>query len=241
MIKKIEEFKPNGYNPSLGVYASNYIFTGDWEDELAALDYTPRTTVYGNSQIDESDAIKGIQTGYLYNSFSSWDGKSTSHESPNLITEEEKPDQYKWTDSYYNSPKIAAILDWFQLPMTRVRVFQQNPGHKMIMHTDFDNQKGTESGETIRIFVQLNEMPGGAWFHFRTGDSQISINLRKGQFLVFHPDHTGHGTENLTDIPRNTFMIVAKRNDWLDSLADDYTMKFIDVNDLVKNKEVMAA
>jgi len=36
-------------------------------------------------------------------------------------------------------------------------------------------------------------------------------------------------------------MIVAKRNDWLDSLADDYTMKFIDVNDLVKNKEVMAA
>ena len=64
---------------------------------------------------------------------------------------------------------------------------------------------------------------------------------QKGQFLVFNPDHTGHGTENLTNIPRDTIMIVAKRNEWLDSLADNTTMTFVDVDELVKSKELLAA
>ena len=71
-------------------------------------------------------------------------------------------------------------------------------------------------------------------------DPQIP-NLQKGQFLVFNPDHTGHGTENLTNIPRDTIMIVAKRNEWLDSLADSTTMTFVDVDELVKSKELLAA
>ena len=111
----------------------------------------------------------------------------------------------------------------------------------MVMHTDFDNQKGQETGETVRIFLQLNDMPGGAWFHFRTADSQVTINLQKGQFLVFNPDHTGHGTENLTNIPRDTIMIVAKRNEWLDSLADSTTMTYVHVDDLVKRNQQQAA
>ena len=84
-------------------------------------------------------------------------------------------------------------------------------------------------------------MPGGAWFHFRTADSQVTINLQKGQFLVFNPDHTGHGTENLSNIPRDTIMIVAKRNAWLDGLAENNTMTFVDVDELVKSKELLAA
>ena len=31
----------------------------------------------------------------------------------------------------------------------------------MEIHTDFDNQRGNEHGETLRIFVQLSDMPGG--------------------------------------------------------------------------------
>ena len=240
MTKIPQEFKPNGYNPSTGVYASSYIFTGDWEDELRALDYTVRTKQF--EEVAATDEDKGLHTGYLYNSFASQDGKSTTHDVTHDFWTEDKPDDdFQWTDSYYNSPKIAAILDWFQLPTTRIRVFQQQPGHAMVMHTDFDNQKGQETGETVRIFLQLNDMPGGAWFHFRTADSQVTINLQKGQFLVFNPDHTGHGTENLTNIPRNTIMIVAKRNEWLDSLADSTTMTFVDVDELIKSKELLAA
>jgi hypothetical protein len=43
MTKEVVEYKPNGYNPSTGIYASSYIFEGDWEDELSNLEYTPRT------------------------------------------------------------------------------------------------------------------------------------------------------------------------------------------------------
>jgi hypothetical protein len=80
-------------------------------------------------------------------------------------------------------------------------------------------------------------MPGGAWFRCKTEDSEVSINLQKGQFLIFHPDHTAHGTENVTEIPRNTFMLVVKRNEWIDNLVGDKNMKFIDINEVVANKE----
>ena len=103
----------------------------------------------------------------------------------------------------------------------------------MEIHTDFDNQRGNEHGETLRIFVQLSDMPGGAWYHFKTEDSQVHINLQKGQFLIFNPDHTGHGTENLTDMPRNTFMMVVKRNEWIDSLIENETIQYIDVDSVV--------
>ena len=132
------------------------------------------------------------------------------------------------------------MIDWFKCEKTRIRIFQQKPGHTMEVHTDFDNQRGQEHGETLRIFVQLNDMPGGAWFRFKTEDSEMSINLQKGQFLIFNPDHTGHGTENVTDIPRNTFMMVVKRNEWLDNLVGDSNMQFINVDELVAEQTVAA-
>jgi len=110
----------------------------------------------------------------------------------------------------------------------------------MPIHTDFDNQRGTEHGETVRIFVQLNDMPGGAWFRFKTADSEVSINLQKGQFLIFNPDHTGHGTENVTEIPRNTFMMVVKRNEWLENLVNNPNMTFINLDEAVKEQRKVA-
>ena len=71
-------------------------------------------------------------------------------------------------------------------------------------------------------------------------DSEVSINLQKGQFLVFHPDHTAHGTENVTEIPRNTFMLVVKRNEWIDSLVGQSHMEFINVDEMVADKAVAA-
>ena len=236
-MSELKQFKPEGYNASTGIYSSSYIFQGDWDSELSALNFTRRERAVGDDNILKFDEEKGIVEGYLYNSFRSEDGKSTTTEISDFWSEED-PNNFSYTDSYHASPKLAAIIDWFQCEKTRCRIFQQQPGHKMEIHTDFDNQRGNEHGETLRIFVQLNDMPGGAWYHFKTADSQVHINLQQGQFLIFNPDHTGHGTENLTSVPRNTFMLVVKRNEWLDNLVNNETIQYVDIDKIVsKSKE----
>ena len=75
-------------------------------------------------------------------------------------------------------------------------------------------------------------------YRFKTVDSEVSINLQKGQFLIFNPDHTGHQTQNLTDIPRNAFMLIVKRNQWIDDLTKNETMVYVDVNELAKQKKI---
>ena len=239
----LKPYQPKGYNPTTGIYASSQIFTGNWENELAALDFTvrPEETREEAADIAAKDKDKNLNSGYLYNSFKSATGQSDFHDTLGGYWDEDLPSQFAYTDSYYNSPKLAAIIDWFQCEKTRCRIFQQQPGVTMEMHTDYDNLKGQEEGETVRIFIQLNEMPGGAWFRFKTQDSEVSINLQKGQFLIFNPDHTGHGTENITSIPRNTFMLVVKRNEWIDSLVGDANMQFIDIDAMVEQKELIAA
>lgn len=239
-MSELKQYNPEGYNPSTGIYVSSQVFTGNWENELEALDYTPRERAAGDENIVAFDEDKGIVSNYLYNAFRSEDGKSTTTEISNFWAEE-APENFSYTDSYEQSPKLAAILDWFQCEKTRCRIFQQQPGHSMPIHTDFDNQRGTEHGETLRIFVQLNDMPGGAWFRCKTADSEVNVNLQKGQFLIFNPDHTGHGTENVTEIPRNTFMMVVKRNEWLENLMGDSNIQFIDIDEAVAEKETVAA
>ena len=229
--------KPNGYNPTTGIYASSFIFQGDWEDELGALNYTTRENEH--YEVSKIDADKGIKTQYLYNAFKSPDGSESTTEKQGDFWDEEDPASCKYTPSYYSSLKLRAILDWFECEKTRIRIFQQQPGAYLQMHTDFDNQRGIEKfGETLRIFVQLTDMPGGAWYRFKTADSEVSINLQKGQFLIFNPDHVGHQTQNLTDVPRNAFMLIVKRNKWIDNLSKNETMTFIDVNELAKEKKI---
>ena len=236
-IENIINPKPNGYNPTTGIYASSYIFQGEWEDELNALDYKKR--VIKHDEAAQTDEDKGLVSAYLYNAFRSADGKSTTTEISGQFWGEEDPSTCQYTPSYYNSPKLRAILDWFECDKTRIRIFQQQPGVHMPMHTDFDNQRGVEKfGETLRIFVQLTDQPGGAWYKFQTSDSDVSINLQKGQFLVFNPDLTGHQTQNLTEVPRNAFMLIVKRNEWIDNLVKNETMSFIDVNELAKEKKI---
>ena len=41
-IENVINHNPEGWNPSTGIYAPSYIFQGDWEDELKALDFTRR-------------------------------------------------------------------------------------------------------------------------------------------------------------------------------------------------------
>ena len=147
----MENYIPKGYNPTTGIYASSYIFQGDWENELQRLDYTARETEVKDDKIKQFDADKGIVTNYLYNAFRSEDGKSTTTEISDFWSEE-NPDSFSYTDSYFSSPKLAAICDWFQCEKTRIRIFQQQPGHKMDIHTDFDNQRG-KIMERLYVFL----------------------------------------------------------------------------------------
>jgi len=239
MIEDVINHDPNGYNPTTGIYASSYIFQGDWENELEALTYTRRHG--GHKEVEKIDTMKGQDAQYLYNAFRSPDGKETTTDMlQDDFWQEEDPASCQYTPSYYASPRLRAILDWFQCDKTRIRIFQQQPGAYMQMHTDFDNQRGnTNFGETLRIFVQLTDQPGGAWYRFKTADSEVSINLQKGQFLIFNPDHTGHQTQNLTEVPRNAFMLIVKRNAWLDSLTKNETMTFVDINELANQKKAI--
>ena len=238
-IENVINHQPEGYNPTTGIYASSYIFKGDWEDELKALKFTRRHGEH--KEVLKTDADKGIDEQYLYNAFRSPDGKETTTDMTQAdFWQEESPDSCQYTPSYHNSPQLRAILDWFQCDKTRIRIFQQQSGAYMQMHTDFDNQRGTsQHGETLRIFVQLTDQPGGAWYRFKTADSEVSINLQKGQFLIFNPDHTGHQTQNLTDVPRNAFMLIVKRNAWLDSLTKNETMTFLDTKELATVKKAV--
>ena len=54
----MENYVPKGYNPTTGIYASSYIFTGDWENELQNLSYTSRETEVKDDNIAQFDAEK---------------------------------------------------------------------------------------------------------------------------------------------------------------------------------------
>ena len=239
VIKSILKHKPEGYNASTGIYASNVVFSGDWKLELENLEfYKPEVQM---KEVELVDAEKGQVDAYKNCAFRSKDGKASSHDKAGDFWAEENPADYTETEAYAQSPQLAAICDWFQCEKGRIRIFQQQAGHTMQLHTDFDNQRGNELGETLRIFVQLDDQPGGAWYRFQTADSEVNINLQKGQFLIFNPDHTAHQTQNLTDQPRNAFMLVVKRNEWIDSLMNNHeTVTFVDTAELAKQKQAEA-
>ena len=176
VVQEIKGHKDVGYKPSTGIFASNTIFAGDFEDELDNVTFydVPQS----HKEMEKVDAYKGQQAGYKNCSFRSHDGKASTYDAPGAFWDEEDPKNYKWTEAYDACPQLASMLDWFECPIARVRVFQQQPGHVMATHSDFDNQKGTELGETLRIFVQLNENKGDFHYRFQTADSDVSIQLQ---------------------------------------------------------------
>ncbi len=238
VVQEIKGHKDVGYKPSTGIFASNTIFAGDFEDELANVTFydVPQS----HKEMEKVDAYKGQQAGYKNCSFRSHDGKASTYDAPGAFWDEEDPKNYKWTEAYDACPQLASMLDWFECPIARVRVFQQQPGHVMATHSDFDNQKGTELGETLRIFVQLNENKGDFHYRFQTADSDVSIQLQKGQFLIFNPDKTAHGTANTGSEVRNAFMLVVKKNEWLENLMKDDSPlpTVIDCKELAKERKV---
>jgi hypothetical protein len=243
VVQDIKGYKDVGYNGELGIVAPNIYFKGDFEEELATQSFHEVPKAWG--EMAKVDKEKGQQDGYKNLSFKSADGTNESYNqaSEDYWTEED-PKDYKWTQAYYDCPQIASMIDWFQCEMTRVRIFQQQPGHVMPLHTDFDNQKGMTHGQTVRIFVQLNDNSNADFgFRFQTSDSDISLNLQKGQWLAFNQDKVAHSTWNLSkDRVRNAFMFVAKRNEWLDNIMKHQGAPVVvDCKELAKNRSKRVA
>lgn len=230
IIEQVYENQNNGYNPSTGVYISNIVFQGDFDKEVDRADFFDVPTTF--KEVSKHDDQKGLQSNYKTVSIRSHDGKLDTFDQPGDFWDEEDPNNYQNTDLYYKSKDLRALLDWFKVEKCRVRVFQLQPGCHTAMHTDMDNERGQQLGETLRILVQLNNVPDGAWMRFRSTDSDVSIPLRKGQFAIFNPDNTAHQSDNLSSIPRNAVMMIVKRNAWLDSIVNNVTPCVIDVKQL---------
>ena len=244
VVQEIKGYQPKGYDGELGIVAPNIIFKGNFEEELATQTfYDVPPAMPSMAKVDEE---KGQQKGYKNLSFKSVNGRNEDYNPKNddMWTEEDPADM-KWTPAYYACPQIASLIDWFQCDLTRVRIFQQQPGHFMPLHTDYDNQKGTTLGQTIRIFVQLNDNSNGDFgFRFQTSDSDISLNIQKGQWLAFNQDKVAHSTWNLSkDRVRNAFMFVAKRNEWLDNIMNNHdgTPIVVDCEELAKQRSKKVA
>ena len=222
IVQDIQGYKPEGYNGEFGIVLPNITFKGDFEEELADQTFYDVPDATEVPEMLAVDGKKGQQAGYKNLCFKGPNGRNDDYNAPgDSFWNEENPDEMKYTPAYYDCPQIRALIDWFQCPLKRVRIFQQQPGHYMDLHTDFDNQKGMELGQTVRIFVQLNENNGDFHYRFKTSDSDITVNLNKGQFLVFNQDKVAHATKNSSETRvRNAFMFVAIRNEWLDKLMN---------------------
>jgi hypothetical protein len=230
IIKDVYENKNNGYKPTTGVYISNTIFQGEFDKEIKTAEFFEVPTTF--KEVSNHDDKKGLQSNYKTVSLKSHDGNLHTFDQPGDFWDEENPNNYKYTDLYYQSPDLRAMLDWFKVDKCRIRVFQLQPGCHTAMHTDMDNERGQEFGETLRILIQLNDTEHGSWVRFRSADSDVSIPLRKGQFVIFNPDNTAHQSDNMSAEPRDAIMMIVKRNAWIDSIINNTKPCVIDVKKL---------
>lgn len=218
-LTDILEYNPHGYNTDTGIFVPNMRFIGDFEQELAT--QTFYDVPVPQEEVTEIDNTTGVRTVYRNLSFKSADGHPATYHGAGEFWQEERAEDFQWTSAYYECPQIRKMLDWFQIPMARVRVFSQNPDQHMPLHTDFDNQKDDNIDSSIvRIVIQLNENNNCFYHRFKTGDSDITIQMQKGQWMIFNADKVGHETINVSqDRQRDSFIILAKRNKWLDDIV----------------------
>lgn len=239
IIEEVYENQNNGYNPTTGVYVSNIIFQGDFDKEVADASFFDVPNTF--KEVSKHDEQKGLQSNYKSVSLRSHDGELGTFDQPGDFWDEEDPNNYEYTDLYYKCKDLRAVLDWFKVDKCRIRVFQLQPGRHTAMHTDMDNERGQNLGETLRILIQLNDVPEGSWLRFRSADSDVSVPLRKGQFAIFNPDNTAHQSDNLSDFPRNAVMMIVKRNEWIDNIVNNVKPCFINVKDLPKEEQPVLA
>jgi len=217
-----------GYDPEWGVYASNFIFRGDWSEDLKTLNenygYNPLqvTSQFSNQR-------EGRDLGTIISSvaFRSVDGNPHTHRHSSEI--DETPDLFQYTPAYYDMKTINKIIDWFGPGVCRARIFRQEPGKDLLMHYDFDNQRNDfdPDNQTLRVLIQLTENKNN-WMRFKSKTSDITFKPEAGQVIMFNADWVWHGTVNYVDEPRDCLMMLLKDQNFAKNLGKQYHSHMIE-------------
>ena len=98
-----------------------------------------------HKEVEKVDAMKGQDTQYLYNAFRSPDGKEPHTDQLHRFLGGRNPRQLQYTQSYLQFTTTKSDLGLCSsVRKLEIRIFQQQPGAYMQMHTDFDNQRGNK-------------------------------------------------------------------------------------------------
>lgn len=202
------------WNPDTGFYISPAVLNAPWDDEVAKLP----TRVGQHNKPNLVAGVRDFDSKITWLSFKSKDGDKWTK--PAIKGKGEIPEDYKWTEVYYENPILKSVIDWFPVEKTRVRLARENPGSYVAPHFDWDNllHGFDKSNQIVRIWVQLDDT--NVWYRLTNGVDDVSVKLQRGQWLVLNVDTVIHATQNHSDKPRSNLIIHAKMNSWLRTLPD---------------------
>ena len=205
------------WDTNRGFYISPIQLDAPWEQEVKAIttgkgEHLKPVCTQGQRNFDEK---------ITWASFKSKDGKVDTK--PARADRGELEKDFIWTSLYYNNPVLKSVIDWFPVDKTRVRIGRTFPGAYIGPHFDWDNQRlGYNANEQIvRIWVQLDDCE--CWYRLTNGIDDITVTLKKGQFIILNVDTVVHQTETLSEQPRSNLLIHAKVNHWVRCLPDLFT------------------
>lgn len=201
------------WNHRTGFYIGNVILEGEWGSELQFIE--TKVGEHINKQCLED---RDFDSKITWASFKSKDGQV--YTKPAILGKGEIPEDFVWTEIYYNNPNLKALIDWFPVEKTRVRLARQNPGVLIEPHFDWDNLRHNNDpdNELVRIWVALDD--AYSWYRLTNGDVEANFQLAPGQFVILNTDTIIHQTENCDAIPRNNLIIHAKVNNWIKCLSE---------------------
>ena len=201
------------WNTSTGFYISSVILDAPWEPEVEKL--VPAIGEHINVHCLEK---RNFDEKMLWLSFKSKDGDP--YTKPAIPNKAEAPGDFTWTSAYYDNPILRKVIDWFPVEKTRVRLAQEQPGSYLAPHFDWDNARFNDdiNDHILRIWLQLDDCE--CWYRLTNGDTDVSVTLKRGQFIILNVDTVVHSTFLNSDQPRNNLIIHAYNNFWLKSLPD---------------------
>ena len=181
---------------------ANTIIKGEWSSVLNKLSF------FECDDYDLKNAITGIAL------------KSESGKVNDLLRSKpiEKPEDYSFTKLYENKT-IKNLIDVFELETTRIRIFKQEPNHETSLHVDYNNTNSSKEDYLVRIWMALNSNDNFKYF-FKDKGILSTVNLKKGQSVIFNPDTVYHGAANNSNENRYSLNIIAKPNEWLRHFAE---------------------
>jgi len=171
-----------------GFYTSTVILDAPWESEVAKIE-----TKVGEHINPTTINRRGFDEKITFNNFKSLDGSPWTK--PARKDRGEHPDDFIWTETYFNNPVLKSVIDWFPVDKTRVRLSRTRPGATINAHFDWDNRRlgFPEDSDLLRIWVALED--SACWYRLTNGHVDANISLRRGQFLILNTDTIIHQTE----------------------------------------------